>query len=200
MRMKRCLVPLCGWLTSLILLTPAFLTADELDVDKAASNRAAFTAKFMGETFQGVTGKIDGYVFWKSADPDRGAFEGSDVYFEVDLNALDTGIDMRNHHMKENYLHTEKYPFAGYKGKIVKAAKQGDREFLVDVEGVMTIHGATKLLSATGRVTTNGNRYRLTCTFPLDLRDYGIEIPSLMGMKVGELLNMDLDIQLVKTK
>ena len=198
--MKRYLISSIFLLACLVTMAPAFLPADELHVDKAASNRAAFTANFMGETFQGATGKIDGYVFWKSTDTEKGTFVGSDIYFEVDLGALDTGIDMRNHHMRENYLHTEKYPYAGYKGRIVKSAKQGSREFLVEVEGVMTIHGANKPLAVTGRVGVNGDRYRLTCTFPLGLRDFGIEIPSLMGMKVGEILTMDLDIALIKAK
>src|SRR5262245_62020670 len=40
--------------------------------------------------------------------------EGSKVTgsFSVDLNAVTTGISMRDHHMKEKYLQTDKFPNA----------------------------------------------------------------------------------------
>ena len=174
------------------------LKADELHVDKTAANRARFTATYAGQTFGGTTGKIDGYVFWKSADPDSGLFEGSDLYVEVDLNSLDTGIGLRNHHMKENYLHTGKYPFAAFKGKILKSARPGGGDRLVNVEGVMTIHGVGRPLALTGRVDVAGDRYRLSCSFPVDIREYGIEVPSLMGMKVSPVLTIDMDVMLIK--
>lgn len=176
------------------------LKADELHVDKTAANRVRFTASFAGETFDGTTAKIDGYAFWKIADAGSGLIEGSDLYFEVDLNALDTGIGLRNHHMKENYLHTAKYPYASFKGRIVKAAKTAGADTLVNVEGVMTLHGTEKPLAVTGRVSAEGDRWHLMCAFPLDLRDFRIEVPSMMGMKVGKVMNIDLDVSLKKVK
>lgn len=196
--MLRRIFPVWILLPALALAFPSRLPGGELHVDKAAANRVAFTARFMGETFQGTTGKIDGYVAWNGADPDSGGVEGSDLYFEVDLNSLDTGIGMRNNHMRENYLITDTYPYAAYKGKIVKAARPGGSEMLVDVDGVMTIHGTGKPLRVTGRVRVDGDRYRLTCSFPLDIRDFGIEVPSLMGMKVGPVVQLDMDVMLVQ--
>jgi polyisoprenoid-binding protein YceI len=124
-------------------------------------------ATFAGETFDGSTPKVDGYAFWKSADLEKGIMEGSDLHFEVDLNSLNTGIGLRNNHRKGNYLDTKKYPFAAFKGRIVKAARAGDADSLVNAEGVLTIHGTDKPLAVTGRVSVNGDRYHLSCVFPL---------------------------------
>lgn len=176
------------------------LAADELHVDKAAANRVSFTARFMGETFDGVTSRIDGYVFWKGTDPETGLLTGSELYFEVDLNALDTGIGLRNHHMQDNYLKTDAYPYAAFKGIVAKTVRQGPADILVAVEGTLSLHGRERPLAVTGRVTVDGERYRLSCTFPLDIRDYGIEVPSLMGAKVDPHLSMGVDVTLLKVK
>jgi len=184
----------------LALVFSSRMEAAELHVDKTASNRVKFTASYAGQTFEGSTPKIDGYVFWKSADPEAGRFEGSDLYFEVDLNSLDTGIGLRNRHMREDHLETDKFPYASFKGKLVKAARPGGADFLVNAEGVMRLHGADKAIAVTGRVRVDGERYHLSCTFPLDIREFGIEVPSLMGMKVAAVLDMDVDAALVKVK
>ena len=184
----------------LLAFTGAPVTADEFHVDKAAANRVSFTARFMGETFDGVTSKIDGYVFWKATDPSTGMPTGSDLYFEVDLNALDTGIGLRNHHMRENYLETDRYPYAAFKGTVAKTVRQGEADTLVAVEGKLTLHGKDRFVSVTGRVTADDGRYRLSCTFPLDIRDYGIEVPSLMGAKVDPNLSMAMSVILIKVK
>ena len=80
--------------------------ADELQVDKSKTNVVKFTAKapsFLSlapvvGSFDGVTAKIDGYVFWTGSDMKS----DSELYLEVDLNSLDTGIGLRNRHMREN--------------------------------------------------------------------------------------------------
>jgi hypothetical protein len=71
---------------------------------------------------------------------------------------------------------------------------------LVVVEGKLSIHGRDRSLVVTGRVTADGERYRLSCAFPLDIRDYAIEVPSLMGAKVDPNLSMGVDITLLKVK
>jgi polyisoprenoid-binding protein YceI len=189
-----------GLAAALVLAGAARLAADELHVDKAAANRVGFTARFLGETFDGATSKIDGYAFWKGTDPESGAPQGSALYFEVDLNALDTGIGLRNRHMQDDYLKTDQFPYAAFKGTVTKTVRQGPADTLVAVEGKLSLHGREQALAVTGRVTVDGERYRLTCAFPLDIRDYAIQVPSLMGAKVDPVLSMSMDVTLVRVK
>ncbi len=191
---KRCLSLL--WIV--FLAAAPLRGGGELHVDREAPNRARFTASFMGETFDGSTSRIDGYVFWTGTDPRTGLPMGSAVYFEVDLNALDTGIGLRNRHMRENHLETDKHPYAFFKGKIARLARQGDTDALVVVEGTLTVHGKERPLAVTGRVAVSEGRYRLTASFPLDIRDFGIRVPSLMGAKVSPRMDLDLDVTLVE--
>ena len=195
--MKHRLMVRAWWMAVLVAAVGGPLIAGELHVDKTAPNRVSFTARFMGETFDGVTGRIDGYVYWKSLDPSQGVAEGSAIYFEVDLNTLDTGIGLRNQHMREDYLKTGRYPYAAFKGRMGKMVRQGETDALVTVEGTMSIHGKDHPVTATARVTAAGERYAVSCSFPLDIRDYGIEVPSLMGAKVDPMMTIEVNATLV---
>jgi polyisoprenoid-binding protein YceI len=75
-------------------------------------NLVVFTSKATLETFQGKTKQVAGNV---SFDP-ANLSDSVTVRVEVDLASLDTGIPMRNKHMRENHLETSKYPKAVFEG------------------------------------------------------------------------------------
>jgi polyisoprenoid-binding protein YceI len=110
------------------------------------------------------------------------------------LNSVDTGIGLRNRHMRENYLHTDKYPYTHYKGKISSSEKLNDSTFAVVTTGVIFIHGIEKPLSVQGTVTrTAENVYRIRTNFQVKLSDFNIEIPSIMFYKINETMDLVLD-------
>ena len=90
-----------------------------INVDKSAENMVKFISDAPIEDFEGVTSSIDGYLFWEGDD----LLNQSELYFEVDLNTVDTGIGLRNRHMRENYLHTDKFPKTHFTAKLIKADK-----------------------------------------------------------------------------
>ena len=55
------------------------------------------------------------------------------------LKSLNTGIDLRDEHMKNKYLEVEKYPTANLKLKDLKIPLQASEPF--KFTGVMTLHG-----------------------------------------------------------
>ena len=131
----------------------------ELQVDRSQANQVKFISDAPLESFSGVTDKIDGYVLWEGDDPTN----NSELYFEVDLASINTGIGLRDRHMRENYLETDKYPFAQFNGKAVEFTKSESEEaFQVSVEGKMTIHGKEKFLSISGKVLKEVEIYKVT--------------------------------------
>lgn len=174
--------------------------ADELHVDKKAANRAAFTARYMGTTFDGATSKVDGFVYWKGNGPAGDAPLGAEVYFEVDLNTLDTGIGLRNTHMRENYLETGRHPFASFMGGVSRWVPQVEGGALATVEGVLSLHGRGEPMSVAVRVAPQGDGFRAACSFPLDIRDFGIKVPSMLGATLDPNLVIELDLALVKVR
>jgi polyisoprenoid-binding protein YceI len=186
----------------LILAIAAFLVgstaqATECHVNKEKKNLVKFISDAPIEDFEGSTEKIDGYVQIKSIEE----LVDSELYFEVDLNSLDTGIGLRNRHMRENYLHTDKFPMTSFEGKITEAVMETNDRYKVTVKGKITIHGKTKEITAEGYVTTNhSGSYRIQSKFVINLTDYDIEVPQMMVMKIDEEMDMVLDFYVQEVK
>ncbi|HEX2960920.1 MAG TPA: YceI family protein [Ignavibacteriales bacterium] len=187
--------PVVVMLFCLMLSVPLYST--EHDVDKAKKNQVKFTSDAKIETFDGTTDKIDGYIAWDGDD----ILNKNQLYFEVDLRTLDTGIGLRNRHMKEEYLETDKYPMTNFKGKLVKADKSSDGKLNVTAEGNMFIHGVTKPITIKGTlIPSDGGGYRVQSNFEVKLTDYNIPIPQLMFLKISEVMKLNLDFFTKKVK
>jgi hypothetical protein len=102
-------------------------------------------------------------------------------------------------HFNENYLESEKYPTAVFKGKIkeqVDLTKAGT--YPVTAEGSMTIHGVTKPVSVKGTIVSSGNELKLDFKFQVRTEDYQIEVPSLVVTKIAETIDVSGKMTLVK--
>lgn len=152
--------------------------------------------KFISETpledFEGVTDKIDGYLM---GNP-QNMTEKSEMYFEIQLNSIKTGIGLRDRHMRENYLHTDKYPITHFTGKITDAKKNSDG-WDVNVEGDIFIHGVKKKIQSKGELIKTKEGYRVKSNFVVALSDFKVEIPSLMFQKINENIKIELDFYLM---
>lgn len=168
------------------------IIADEYHVDKSKKNVVKFISDAPIEDFEGVTDKIDGYLI---GNPNN-IKEKSEMYFEVQLNTLETGIGLRDRHMRENYLHTDKYPITHFTGKIIDAKKKPNG-WDVKVEGEIFIHGVKKKMTAEGEMTKTGNGYKVNTEFITPLSDFKIEIPSLMFQKIDENMKVVLEFYLM---
>ena len=117
----------------------------------------------------------------------------------LDLNLLDTGIDLRDEHMKEKYLETKKYP----KAKLVISSLKlpvdwekntgsvSEQEF----EGTLDLHG--KISPVKGTFSLNDKR-EASAEFKIKMTDFNIEIPEYLGIKVADLVTVKTQIQLEK--
>ncbi len=172
------------------------LSAQEFQVDKSKSNSVKFISNAPIENFEGVTTQIDGYLYLVSFDD----LTKNQLYFEVDLNTLDTGIGLRNRHMRENYLETDKYQFTYFEGKIDSIKLLSVNKYEVLVSGKMSIHGVTKDISLNGTITKDEKNIHIESNFYVALSDYKIEIPKLMFMKIDENMKLVLDFHLIEIK
>ena len=172
-----------------LLLIAGFVYAGEYHVDKDKKNLVKFISDAPIEDFEGVTDKIDGYVYWE----DSIYTKNSEIYMEVNLNTLDTGIGLRNRHMRENYLETDQYPLTHFKGKIVSDRVANDSTVSIDAEGEIFIHGITKPLTVKADLIKKSGGYRIQTNFIVKLSDFQIEIPSIMFYKIDENMDLYLD-------
>jgi len=177
------------------------LAGQEFQVDLDRGKRVRFVSDAPLEDFEGVTDRLDGYLFLSGEGLDGATdLSASEFYFEVDLASLDTGIGLRNRHMRDNYLETDAYPFATYAGRVARLEREGSNGYRALVRGTLAIHGVERPrdIECTGERVGPGLRVR--CAFQVTLSDHAIPIPRLMFMKIDEVMELDLDFFLAPVK
>jgi polyisoprenoid-binding protein YceI len=111
--------------------------------------------------------------------------------FTVDLSTLDTGIELRDEHMKEKYLKTKENPLATLvflkEGKSVLDF-QGEKE----ITGTLTLNGKAKELTVKAKREKNN----IQATLELKLTDFSLEIPSWSGISVADLVKIKTSFDL----
>jgi polyisoprenoid-binding protein YceI len=144
----------------------------------------------IGGSFEAKTTAIKGTVI-SGANGAR-PFSGSVV---VDLRTLDTGIGLRNEHLREKYLEVNKTP--GFDTATLSEldligldpeAPEGKGSFA----GSLTVHGVTKKVTGPVEVHEAGGGLRVKASFAVDLVDYGIAKPRYLGIGVTNVVQVEV--------
>ena len=185
---------LCACVALLVWLAAPFgVAAQEYHVDVGADNVVRFISEATIEDFEGVTDAIDGFIVLGDGGLASGATAGSEFYLEVDLGSLDTGIGLRNRHMRDNYLETDEFPYATFSGSFADV-RQGDAGWTrVMGQGDLAIHGVSQPVEIACEVAPSGGGFRARCAFEVLLSDFDIEIPKVMFMKLANEIRLELD-------
>lgn len=119
------------------------------------------------------------------------------VDFYLDLNTLDTGIDLRNRHMRDSYLETEDYPFAEFTGKITSSFDPELREKQqVEAKGTFKIHGAEDEITVTGMLEPTEKGLKLDASWSVLLKDYNIDRPKVVFYELADEQKINISILL----
>jgi len=175
---------------ALLANAPNLARAEKFLVHAGKENKVTFVSKASMESFEGKTSKLEGTI---DVNPSK-LGDSIAVHLEVDMASLDTGLPMRNKHMRENHLETAKYPKAIFDGAAVRgpagAALEPDKAKTFDVEGTFTLHGVSRRLriniNATYTPQPKGDRISFQTTFPVLLADYQISRPQFLFLKLAE--------------
>ena len=174
----------------------------EWHVDKTGGeNQVRFTSQVAGFSFDGVTSRVDGYVYWEGQE----LFERNDqLLFEVDLSSLETGIGKRDRDMR-GVLETSRWPKAVFKGEIAHHERVDSTlaAYRIEVAGRLFLHGVERELEVPGTIILEKGRTKAEASFSLKLADFGIEAPSLAAfIKVSEkvVITMSFSLKHVQQK
>ena len=144
----------------------------------------------IGGSFQAKTNALSGLLTPSSTHPS--SYEGSLV---VDLRSIDTGINLRNEHLREKYLEVDKAP--AYATATLSAIDlKGVDPDAPDGKGTFTgslmLHGTTKAVSGPVEVRKAGSGVRVKASFPVNLSDYNIPEPRYLGVGVKNTVQVDV--------
>lgn len=183
--------------TIIFLLLSSHVFADEWHVKKDPHNLVKFISTTTLLDFEGTTNNIDGYIYWEGDELFTGKNE---LYFEVELNTLRTGIGKRDRDMREDVLETQKWPTAYFKGNFKQVEKKDNQNYYnVKLIGRMFIHGIEKEMIIPGEIKIDGDIMSVESKYSVFLKDFEIEAPSLLAfIKVAEEIKLDIKFKLEK--
>jgi len=94
-------------------------------------------------------------------------------------------------HFNENYLESEKFPSATFKGKIKESVDLTvPGTYPISSVGSATIHGVNRPIELKGTIVSTGSSLALTCQFDVKLVDYKIDIPKIVFAKIAEVIKV----------
>ena len=143
----------------------------------------------VGGSFDATTSALTGMLTTRTRSS---GFDGS---LAVDLRTIDTGIALRNDHLKEKYLEVDKG--AGYEQAVLSDvvlqglnadAPTGKGSFT----GSLMLHGVKKTVTGPAEIRQAGTGWRVRASFPVNLPDYNIDKPRYLGVGVKDTVQVSV--------
>jgi polyisoprenoid-binding protein YceI len=118
-----------------------------------------------------------------------------------DLESLDTGIALRNQHMKEKYLETNKFKTADLTIEnlnIPESVYASSSPISLPFSGSLTLHGVKRPVSGVSNIQLHNNGVTGKAEFEIKLSDFQIEIPTYLGITVADLVKVNVNFDAAK--
>lgn len=142
----------------------------------------------VGGSFEATTTALAGELTLVSSAP---VSLGGEL--AVELASLDTGIGLRNEHMRDKYLEVGRG--AGFDhavvsgvslGNVDPATFQGRTAFT----GTLLLHGTKRPVSGQATIKRDGRSVHVEASFPVTVTDHGIPKPQYLGVGVRNEVNV----------
>ena len=119
--------------------------------------------------------------------------KAGDLLFSVLIKGFHFKKALMEEHFNENYMESNKYPKASFKGKINNNDKVNysvNGNYSVNVSGELTVHGVTQKVSAPGTISIKSGNVSAESKFIIKLADYSISIPGVVKDKISETIEI----------
>jgi polyisoprenoid-binding protein YceI len=133
----------------------------------------------VGGSFEAKTKSVSGEVVASAAEP--GSVSGA---LRVDLQTLETGIAVRDRHMRETYLEVEKGPdYAVATFDQIRVEKLDGKSTF---KGTLLLHGQRQEVTGTADLQQRDGRIRVQAQFPIKVSAFQIPKPTYLGVGVRD--------------
>ncbi|RYY42823.1 MAG: YceI family protein [Chitinophagaceae bacterium] len=119
-----------------------------------------------------------------------------DLQFSVLIKAFHFKKALMEEHFNENYMESDKFPKAIFKGLISDHATVNfgkDGSYPVIVNGDLSIHGVSKRITVQGTLQVKNGLASASCAFNVKPSDYGITIPKLVKDNISETIHISVN-------
>ncbi len=123
-----------------------------------------------------------------------------DIQFSMLMRSFEFEKALMQEHFNENYVESNKYPKATFKGQLLspKNLPPSGNKVAAKVKGEMTLHGVTRSVEADGFITVSDDKVKIESVFQLMPEDYGIKIEKMYIDKIAKTLEIKVLADLQK--
>jgi polyisoprenoid-binding protein YceI len=116
-----------------------------------------------------------------------------DINFSVPIRSFKFDKALMEEHFNENYMESEKYPQASFKGKISNAINlSGDGIYPVSATGILEVHGVKQNRTIPGTITVHNGTVSMAADFIVKCADHHITIPTLVFHNIAETIRIQM--------
>jgi hypothetical protein len=118
------------------------------------------------------------------------------VQFSVLMRGFEFRKALMQEHFNENYVESDKYPRAEFRGQVVNNSAIGytkDGVYDAKVKGKLTIHGVARDIETDGKLTVKGGKPQANATMVIQLSDYKISIPGIHRENINNNVTITID-------
>lgn len=111
-------------------------------------------------------------------------------------------IALMEEHFNENYMDSDKYPKAVFKGiaEGLDIDKLSAQATTLNIKGTLTVHGKTQEITTPAEFMKKDGKIIVTTDFSVSPGDFNIEIPSIVKEKISESIHINATYELVEKK
>lgn len=126
-------------------------------------------------------------------------FGSMNFTFRVSILKFIFPNQLMQEHFNENYMESEVFPYATYKGSIDgKVDITEDGVYNVTTKGKIEIHGVEQEVSIPSVITIKGKNITLSSAFKVKPADYKIKIPGDMSENIAEEMQVTVEGNLIQ--
>ncbi len=129
--------------------------------------------------------------------------ENGRMEFAVLIKAFQFEKALMQEHFNENYMESDKFPKALFKGEVTNMDAidfRKDGEYTADVKGSLTVHGVTNEVVAPGKFVVKDGNITASSSFTVKVADYEIEIPAVVRENIAKEVRIDIEAELQELK
>ena len=176
---------------AIALMTAAAAPAGAADAYKVSSGEVTVMCPLtVGGSFEAKTKNLSGDV--TPASDEQGAVRGA---LKVELQTLETGIGIRDRHMKNNYLEVEKGP--GFATATIEDIRVEKLDGKTVFTAMLSLHGQKKKVSGAAELQQKDGKIRVQAQFPVKVSEFEIPAPTYLGVGVKDEIQIKVSLMAV---
>ena len=115
--------------------------------------------------------------------------------FKIDIRSFQGfNSPLQKEHFNENYMESDKYPDASFKGKIIEDVDfSTDGTYQVRAKGILTIHNVPQERIIQSDITVKKNLLTVHSNFTVLLSDHNIPIPQVVNQKLANEIKVEMN-------